>query len=310
MSKRTKWIVMILFDIVVLIYIGGSAFFANVMINNDTQTLADSEARMIEREVFRADLPEPEWVTIKSGEVTLTGNFYDNELDGNCAVLLLHGYTSTRYGTMQYTPLFWDRGCDLLMYDARGHGNSSVTLHTYGYYEKQDGATAYTWLLERTGLPATQVGITGISYGAATSLQMLPLVPDAAFVIADSAYQDLRTIITRQAVAQFGSWTSLFVPGAFLIAELRGDFDADEVSAIEAVKGSDGPVFLVHALADEFTPSTHSEAIFANSNLDTTELHLTAFGTGHGRSIIDDYATYDTLVDDFLVKYAPEFGLR
>ena len=63
----------------------------------------------------------------------------------------------------------------------------------------------------------------------ATSLQMLPLTPEVAFVLADSPYKSLEAIVAHQAVEQFGEWVSLFVPGAFFVSELRADFDKDEV---------------------------------------------------------------------------------
>jgi fermentation-respiration switch protein FrsA (DUF1100 family) len=128
-------------------------------------------------------------------------------------------------------------------------------------------------------------------------------------VVADSAYQDLRTIVAHQAAEQFGEWTRPFVPGAFFVAQLRADFNADEVSPQNAVVGAHIPILLIHAQADAFTPSTNSETIYARSNHDTTELHITDYGTAHARSILDDYDAYKTLVDDFLDDKVPGFGL-
>ncbi|NJN54513.1 MAG: alpha/beta hydrolase [Anaerolineae bacterium] len=143
---------------------------------------------------------------------------------------LLHGYGGTRYSALQYAPLFWERGCDLLAYDARGHGESSAAFHTYGYYEKQDAVAAYEWLRSRSDLEPGQVGLAGVSYGAATSLQAVPLLPEAAFVLADSSYENLQTIVSKQGVDQFGNWTKLFVPTAFVFASQRADFDVHAVS--------------------------------------------------------------------------------
>jgi hypothetical protein len=298
-----------IFILLGVVYGGGSLYFANVLINSDTQTLAVSQQRIADLNYHAADLPQPEVVLIDTGEVSLAGFFYDNAADGRCAVLMLHGYTSTRYGVLQYADPFWQRGCDLLAYDARGHGQSSDAYHTYGYHEKFDGRAAYEWLLSKTGLPAEDVGIAGVSYGAATSLQMVPILPNAAFIVADSAYQDLHTIVVHQAAEQFGQWTGPFVPGAFFVAQLRADFSADDVSPQNAVIGTNIPILLIHAQADTFTPPSHSETIYTRSNPATTELHLTPYGTAHARSIIDDYEAYKELVDTFLDDKVPGFGL-
>ena len=102
---------------------------------------------------------------------------------------------------------------------------------------------------------------------------------------------------------------SFFVPGAFLVSELRADFDADEVSAQNAVEGQETPILLIHAKDDAFTAATHSESIYANSNQTTTTLHITDWGAGHAESIAVDYDSYELLVDDFLAEHVPTFGL-
>lgn len=308
MKRIALWGGLFLILLLFVIYLAGSAYFADILIGRETQSLSESQARMNET-IAGYPLPTPEDVSIDAGDVTLSGWYYDNPQEGACAVLLLHGYTSTRAGTLQYAPLFWDRGCDLLAYDARGHGDSSDALHTYGYYEKEDGIAAAEWLMNRTGLEEKDIGLTGVSYGAATVLQMVPLLPDVAFVLSDAPYQDLENIVTVQAASQFGSWVNFFVPGAFVVAEMRASFDKDEVSPKNAMAGSDTPVFIIHSVEDEFTPATHSEAIYANSNPQTTWLELTDWGAPHAQSIIYEPEQYKLMVDEFLSVYAPDFGV-
>ncbi len=306
MKSKIIWLLVIMGGLLLLVYWGGSYYFSNILIDSETATLAESQARI--ESAGLPDLPAPEDVTIDTGEVTLSGFFYDNEREGECAVMILHGYTSTRYGSLLYAPLFWDRGCDVLVYDARGHGASSDAYHTYGYHEKEDGLAAYEWLLERTGLPPEKIGLAGVSYGAATVLQMLPLTPDAAFVLADSPYQDLLSIVNYQGPAQFGNWVKLFIPGATIISEIRADFKVKEVSPKNAVRDTAVPVLLIHSTTDEFTPPSNSEAIYANSNPEITELHLNEWGSAHARDIITDYEAYAQIVDAFLAEQAPGWG--
>lgn len=305
--KKLGWIIAILFIVFLFIYIGASYYFSTVLIDAPTQSLSDSVTGMESIGVDGSTLPEPKTVSIENGDVTLEGWYYENPADGECAVLLLHGYTGTRAGALQYAPLFWDRGCHLLAYDARGHGNSSKAYHTYGYYEKEDGTAVFNWLLSETGLSPEQVGLTGVSYGAATSLQMAPLT-EPAFVIADSAYQDLRTIVGVQAVNQFGDWINIFVPGAFWMAELRTGMDVDEVSPRNAVADTDTPILLVHSLQDEFTASLNSEGIYANANPDTTVLSINDWGSAHGADIFERPDEYEAMVDNFLAEFVPDFG--
>jgi fermentation-respiration switch protein FrsA (DUF1100 family) len=308
--KRSLWIAGVVFLLLVVVaYLAGSWYFSGIILDSPTMTLEESRDRDLVKEPAEYGLPRPEDVVIDTGEVQLAGWFFENERDGQCAALILHGYRDTRYGALQYTPLFWERGCDLLLYDARDHGASAQAYHTFGFYEKADGIVALNWLAERTGLERNRIALVGISYGAATVLQMLPLAPDVALVLADSSYESLSGILRFQGSEQFGILADVFLPGALFISELRADFDVEQVSPADAVVGTETPVFLLHSLQDEFTPPSHSEAIFANSDPGNTELHLTDWGAEHGRSIFENSAAYQQLFDDFLAAKAPDFGL-
>lgn len=307
MKSKLYWVAFFAFDLLLLIYIGGSWYFSTVLLAAETSTIEESQESLAT--VDLSMLPTPETVSIDNGDIQLAGSFYENELDGDCAVLLLHGYTGTRYTAVQYAPLFWERGCHVLAYDARGHGLSSDAYHTYGYHEKQDGYAAYQWLLDQTGLDSSRVALVGVSYGAATSLQMLPLGVEPAFVLADSPYADLQAIVSHQAVEQFGSWVSLFVPGAFAISEARADFDKDEVSPEDAIDHTAVPVLLIHSESDVFTPPVNSERVYANANPETTELHILDWGSAHAKDIFTDYEAYKLIVDRFLAQQVPDFGL-
>ena len=117
-----------------------------------------------------------------------------------------------------WAPLFWERGCDILAYDHRGHGDSSDAFHTYGFYEKQDALVALDWFGQRAGLEQSQIGVFGVSYGAATALQLAPLAPDLAFVAADSAYSEMEEIVGYQARQLFPGLAPLVLPGALAVA--------------------------------------------------------------------------------------------
>jgi len=304
--KRLLWIAIIIAFLLLLGYSVGSWYFSSIALASPTQTLEEGRAQADSFEEL--GLPQPEDVNIDAGDVTLAGFLFENEQDGNCGVILLHGYTGTRYGALQYAPLFWDRGCDLLAYDHRGHGASTPALHTFGYYEKQDLVAAVDWFTARQGLERSQIGLVGVSYGASTALQAAPLLPDVAFILADSAYQDLKSILRYQGYAQFGNVALFFLPGALVAAELRTGGDVDAISAQDAIAEAEMPVLLVHSRQDEYTPPSHAEVIYARSHKERTVLHLYNWGSPHARDIITNFDAYKADVDAFLTTFVPGFG--
>ncbi len=291
-----------------LAYLGVGWYFSNQIISRTSTPLATSRSESPGPEGY--GLPQPEDIEITSGDITLRGWYFANEAGGDCAVILLHGSTGNRYGVLQYSPLFWERGCDLVVYDARGHGDSTPAFHTYGYHEKEDLSTVIRWTEARTGLPLTQIGLAGVSYGAATALQAVPQFPEVAFVLADSSFKSLEGIISYQGVVQYGNWIELLVPGALWVSGWRAGFDTTAVSpTLTASQANQTPIFIIHSLQDEFTPSTHSEEIYAQRNPALTELHIVNWDAPHGRAILTRPDEYAILFDNFLNTYVPDFGL-
>jgi pimeloyl-ACP methyl ester carboxylesterase len=307
MNRRGLSIILIIALVIVIAYVAGAWYFSSILIASDTESLAQAAVEGDNPADF--GLPQPEAITIDAGDVTLSGWFFANPADGECGLLFLHGFHGTRYHVLDWAPMFWERGCDILAYDHRGHGDSTPAFHTYGFYEKQDAIAALDWFADRAGLEQSQIGVFGVSYGAATALQMAPLTPELAFVAADAPYSELREIVSYQANELFPGLAPLLLSGAFQIAEWRADFDVDAVAPERSVAEAQMPVLLIHSLTDEYTFSTHSEDIFAQSDPARTVLHLNDWGAPHARDIQVDPAGYRQLVDAFLAQFAPDFGL-
>ena len=308
MKRRKILVAFLVIDLLLIaVYLGGSWYFSGILLAFPRNTLVEDEARTDLPEPAELGLPAPENVTFAAADETLAGWYFENDLNGDCGMLLLHGRSSTRYGALRFAPLFWDRGCDLLLFDARYHGDSTGEFGTYGYHESDDMLAALDWFTGRAGLSPSQVGLMGTSYGAATALLAAAKAPDIAFVAADSPYRDLQTIIIEQGVQQYGDFVRLFVPGAFWIAGLRADFDPYAVSPVTAAAQIEAPVFLLHSQQDSYTLPYHSQDIYDNLADAEGVLYLTDWGAAHSASITVNFDGYATYMDDFLAQYVPQF---
>lgn len=306
-GRRIGTIVGLIVLLLVAAYLAAGWYVSQLAIAAPTTSLAEARAQTGDPADY--GLPQPEDVTIDTGEVTLSGWYFDNPAEGNCGVLFMHGFTGTRYQALYWAPLFWAHGCDLLAYDHRGHGDSSPALLTYGYHEKFDALAARDWFAQRAGLEPSRIAVGGVSYGAATALQLAPLIPEAPFVLADSSYSSLADILAARGRVRLGGLaTRLLMPGALWIVGLRGGFDVDEVSPEAAIAAATMPILLIHSRTDNFTPYTHSEAIYANSDQSRTVLHVNDWGSEHAADIGTDFEAYRAQFEDFLAQYAPDFG--
>ena len=255
-------------------------------------------------------LPKPTVVEVPGNGVKLASWYFPNPRKERCAVIMLHGFGGARGEVVGAAPLFWDRGCDLLMYDSRGHGDSSPALLTFGPHEKDDLVAAIAWLSRRTKLPDSRIGLIGWSYGAAVSIQAAAKVPGIAFVIADSSYSSLEDIARVQADNQFGAWAKVFVPGALFIAGKRAGFDPGNASPLKAIAAVKAPVLLIHSRQDGFTPYQHSEKIYAASDKTRTRLVIPAWSAPHAESFLKNPAGYTMVVDRFIKEFRLPPGPR
>jgi pimeloyl-ACP methyl ester carboxylesterase len=255
-------------------------------------------------------LPEPAVVDVPGDGVRLSSWFFRNPRKERCAVIMLHGFGGARAEVVGASPIFWKRGCDLLLYDSRGHGTSTPALLTFGVHERQDLRLAIRWLAQRTKLPVGRIGLIGWSYGAASAIQAAAEVPGLAFVVADSSYSSLADIARVQAGKQFGSWTKIFVPGALKLAGIRAGFDPGNASPASEIRRVKAPVLLIHSRQDAFTPYQHSQKILAASDRTRTRLVIPSWSAPHAESYTKRPAAYIKIVDSFLQRYDPTFGVR
>ncbi|WCL48566.1 alpha/beta hydrolase [Leptospira sp. GIMC2001] len=307
MSKKAKIYISIgsLTVIFSLLYLGISYFFSSEIVAFKVRAMDEDRNKQTANTLAGFSLPEPEEHSFQNGPIKLKAWYFKNPKGKKCGTILLHGFTGTRWGVMKYAPIFWKRGCSIFAFDHRHHGESSGEFGTFGFYEKFDLENAFDYFSEISGIPEERIGVLGESYGAVTSLLMAGLGKKVAFVIADSPFSNLKTIIAKKGVDIYGSFVLAFVPTAFLLAENRADFKADEVDAVSCAKNIKVPVLIIHSRSDDYTPHEHSEQIFDAIPGNKKMIALTGWGSAHAKSINDDFNSYESIVVEFLENFAP-----
>jgi len=185
--------------------------------------------------------------------------------NGN-AVLLLHGLSDNRIGTLGYAELLLTHGYTVLMPDARAHGESEGTIATYGLIERHDIRDWAHWLSTNQH-PKCIFGF-GESMGAAQLLQSLGGNPIFCAVAAESPFSDLREV-GYDRVGQFfhtGPWLgrTLLRPVieiSFIYSRWKYGFGLQHVSPAEVTSSTKVPVLLIHGQMDSNIPVRHSRRI-------------------------------------------------
>jgi fermentation-respiration switch protein FrsA (DUF1100 family) len=142
-------------------------------------------------------------------------------------------------------------GFSVLLIDLRDHGDSTREDGRFagGTDEYRDVLGAWDWLRGEQGLPASSIGLLGISLGAATVLLAAGQEPEVAAVWEDSSYADLGAAIDAELTRE--GYPTLLAPGGVLMARVISGDDLVSYSPLDAVAMLDGrPLFITHGTND------------------------------------------------------------
>ncbi len=175
------------------------------------------------------------------------------------AVVLLHGHGSTRTQMLARAKLLHDHGYAALLYDARGHGESSGELVSFGWYETRDLLGALDWLRDRG---FTEFGLIGASQGGATIALAAAELRGVRWAVLESTYPTLTNAVDRRFRKTFHvpGWLAgvVMVP----LAEWRLGLHASTISPRDAVAKLPCPVLIMIGERDAHTHPADAREIF------------------------------------------------
>lgn len=229
----------------------------------------ESRPALVLANLAKKDSYHSQAVTIAAADGVRLSAWYISQANERDAVILLHGMSDNRAGMAGYAGLFLKDGYNVLMPDARAHGDSGGTLATYGLLERKDIERWFEWV-QRTTHPHCIYGF-GESMGAAQLLQSVALDSHFCAVAAESSFATFREIAYDR-VGQplhLGPWFGRTilrptVETAFIYARLKYGLDIEKVSPEKAVEQSSVPVLLIHGVVDGNIPIRHAEMIKAH----------------------------------------------
>lgn len=189
--------------------------------------------------------------------VLIKGWFIPNKNPRAKTIILLHGYPADK-GDLLASRLFLHQDYHLLLIDFRYLGESEGSYSTAGFKEVKDLKAAIKWLHSR-GIH--ELGIWGISMGAAVALMAAPSSKEIKAVVAESSYARLDMM-----AAQYFTIPLLRYPLGQLM-RLWGwlflGYDAKKVSPMDAAAQLTIPVLLIHSQTDALIPFSQAKLIQA-----------------------------------------------
>lgn len=246
------------------------------------------------------DLPF-EAVTFHSHGVPLRGWFIPSK--GNPAppptVILAHSWS---YNAGQMLPLaraLHLAGFAVLLYNARGHGDSGkdgpITILKFA----EDLIAAVDYLMGRSDVDAARLGAVGHSLGASAAIVAASTEPRLRAVVSSAAFADPETLTADFLRAlHVPRWPFLWLICRFierwLGARMREVAPRNRIGQIHA------PLLLIHGESDRFIPSSNMSILSERARREQVENWLVA---GRGHSDVIRHPDFDSRVVGFLKKH-------
>ena len=212
-------------------------------------------------------------------------------------VIISHGYTDNRIGSLKYAKMYIALGYSCILYDLRGHGLNQSTFTTYGIREGQDIAALIKDTRQRYS-DIVQLGLHGESLGAASTVTSLQFKPEVDFVVADCGFSDIDNVL-REGYRNAGAPVFL-VDVADFGAKMRYHYSLKKMRPIDSLDGKEIPILFIHGADDTFILPKNSEDM-AKRTKGYSELHLIQ-GAGHAESMLHAPDEYGKIVENFLAK--------
>jgi uncharacterized protein len=235
-------------------------------------------------------------------------------------IIISHGYGENRSEFLTLGFELWKAGYNVLLYDLRGHGESTVEWSSLGIFEKDDLLSAISYaksIKNADGKPATdgRIGLYGVEIGAYSSIIAASGSPMVKAIAVDSVYPDIPSYIKYRLKAGVGSgnaWARLVdYPTTGKLTKLglqlyltRRD---DSESAEQALKSTTGRRFLFIVGSDSGALADMTKALYDKAD-DPQKEFAQLNKSRLDRLYENDSADYDARVVAFFKEAMPASG--
>ncbi|TSO25975.1 alpha/beta hydrolase [Lactobacillus sp. LL6] len=309
--KFWLWIVSII-AVISVICVGAGFYFFNVacvpshksFISANSDVVKKTDPLYKQKKWYYAEKKQKWYMMSADGKYKLDANYIPNN-KSNKTVVLLHGYMNNKNTMAPYAFLYHKLGYNVLLPDARAHGESQGKYIGYGWIEKSDVAKWIKKVIKNNGINS-KIVVSGVSMGAATTMmtsgeklpnQVKAFVEDCGYTsVKDEIEHEAQDLYSMPAVPRF--------PLVEILSGINrvkvGYFMADG-SSVKQLKKNKRPMLFIHGNKDTFVPTN---MVYENYQASKGPKELWVVpGAKHAKSYATHPRQYEKHVSSFLHKY-------
>lgn len=309
--KKLWWTIGIVAAVLfVLIGVGEAYFFNVAFVPGEKSVLNKYSSKkkkdpLAENKKWYADAKKERWyIKSATSNYHLDANYIPSKNSKKTAVLL-HGFGNNKNTMAPYAAMFHQMGYNVLMPDARAHGQSQGKYIGYGWPEKYDVRRWVKKDLAKKG-NKQKIVIFGVSMGGATTMMTsgIKMPKQVKAYVEDCGYTDVKSEFLHEAKDLYSMPGPVATSAVTLLSGVSKSnlgFYLGDASAIKQLKKNKLPMLFIHGGKDNFVPT---KMVYQNYKATNGPKELwVAKKAAHARSFETYPHEYKARVSRFLHRY-------
>ncbi|MBL1224448.1 alpha/beta hydrolase [Enterococcus sp. BWR-S5] len=251
---------------------------------------------------FKDEANRETWQLTSEDDLKLQAIYIAAEGQTDKTAILAHGYMGSAETMGKYAKMYHDWGYNVLVPDARGHGESEGNYIGFGWPERKDYLQWIDKVIDANGQDE-QITLFGISMGAATVMMTSGenLPENVKAIVEDCGYTSAKDELAYQLKDMFNlpEFPLIYVTSG--ITKIRAGYFFGEASAIKQLKKNKTPMMFIHGDADDFVPFYMLDEVYEATDVPKDKYVVAK--AKHGEAYKKDPEMYEQRVSEFLTKY-------
>lgn len=308
MNRLVKILIALALLVVVILIGAGMYFYNYAVVPSEKDFLAgdtpgtDVESDKPEEKWFKDESNREYWDLTSEDGLKLKAIYLPAEEKTDKNVIMAHGYMGTAETMASFAKMYHDWGYNVLVPDARGHGESEGDYIGFGWPERKDYVKWIDKLINENGKNA-QITLYGISMGGATVMmtsgEQLP--KNVKAIVEDCGYSTVNGELSYQLKDMFNLPSFPLVPVTSAMTKIRAGYFFGEASSIAQLEKNKTPILFIHGDADKFVPFEMLAEVYDAT--DAPKEKFVVKGAEHAQAYNVDPKAYKDKVNSFLTEY-------
>lgn len=314
-GKKRHWIrktIVWICGILLILWVAAGLYFFKVgmvpghksFINNNHRIVKSD--RLYYQKMWFKNAHKEKWtMQSASGHYKLVADYVPANYKTSKSVLIAHGFMNRKEDMGAYATMFHEMGYNVLVPDARAHGQSQGKYIGYGWPERYDERKWINRLIDRNG-QNSQIVMFGVSMGGATTMMTsgIKLPHQVKAFIEDCGYTSLADELDHEARHMYHMPVYIAKPAEAslsIVNRVANGFFTSEASAVSSLHHNHRPMLFIHGGNDNFVPT---EMVYTNykATRGPKELWVVPHA-GHAKSFQTAPQQYQHHIKQFLQKY-------